>query len=174
MKPAVPKDVAEIAATVDQDHGRELRLFLARRLGSPNDVADLAQEVYLRLLRMKGPKLVDNPGAFIFGVAKHALADFRLQSAPRGKQVSLDSEDGLAEAERADSVEDSVARLSFMQQVQRALKELPPIQQAVLLMAKRDGMSHEEISRRLGISIDMVRKHSYWAKARLRTMQWDR
>jgi RNA polymerase sigma-70 factor (ECF subfamily) len=174
MKPDVPRDVADIAATVDKDHGRELRAFLARRLNSPNDVADLAQEVYLRLLRLDGSKQVYKPRAFLYGVASHVLADFRLQSAAARQHVSLDCEAGRLEAETVSSIDDASARVNLAQQLQRAFKELPPIQQAVLILLKRDGMSHEEISRKLKISVDMVHKHAVWGKARLRMMKWER
>jgi RNA polymerase sigma factor (sigma-70 family) len=36
---------------------------------------------------------------------------------------------------------------------------LPPIYQSILLMRKRDGLSHGEIAQKLGISIHTVRKY---------------
>lgn len=174
MKPSGPVEVAEMTATVTKDHGEQLRLYLLRRLRSPNDVADLAQEVYLRLLRLEGTKQVRKPLAFLYGVASHVLADFRLQSAPESGKVSLDTEGGKVEADQAASVDDPGVRLNLVQQVERALEELPPIQRAVLLLLKRDGLTYEEASKELGISVDMVHKHANWAKARLRARRWER
>lgn len=37
--------------------------------------------------------------------------------------------------------------------------QLSPMQQAVLLMAKRQDLPHAEIAQRLGISVGTVRKH---------------
>ncbi len=43
--------------------------YLARRLTQRQDAEDLAQEVYLRLLRVDAAKRVQKPVAYIFGIA---------------------------------------------------------------------------------------------------------
>jgi RNA polymerase sigma-70 factor (ECF subfamily) len=59
---------------LEQSHGRELRRFLSSRLprGSA-DVADLIQETFLRLLRIKDHEAIRNPQAYLFTVASHVV-----------------------------------------------------------------------------------------------------
>ena len=176
-KADVPVNVSELAKRVTQDYGEQLRLLLIKRLSQyparESLAADLAQEVYLRLLRIDGTKQVHKPLAFIYGVASHVLADFRLQAPPLGATFSLDTGPRQAQADEAFEVDDPSLRLHWVQQLNRALRKLPPIQQAVLILLKRDGLSYEEVAQRLGISVDMVSKHAVWAKTKLRTMPWE-
>jgi RNA polymerase sigma factor (sigma-70 family) len=46
-----------------------------------------------------------------------------------------------------------------MQNLRRALDRLTPMQRAIVLLHRRDGMTYEEISRHVGTSVPMVNKH---------------
>ena len=54
------------------------------------------------------------------------------------------------------------------------LNELPALQQAVLLLMKRDGFSHDEVARELGISPFTVRKYISLAYAHIRHIEQER
>jgi RNA polymerase sigma-70 factor (ECF subfamily) len=49
------------------------------------------------------------------------------------------------------------ARLQI-EELKRALAELPPRRRAIFIAARVDGVSHEEIAQRLGLSRTMVQK----------------
>ncbi|HEX7113962.1 MAG TPA: sigma-70 region 4 domain-containing protein, partial [Steroidobacter sp.] len=70
--------------------------------------------------------------------------------------------------------DDLAERLSLEQQLDRALAQLPPMQAAVLLAHKRDGLSYEETAEKLGISVHTVEKYLTKAKARMRALLWER
>jgi RNA polymerase sigma-70 factor (ECF subfamily) len=55
-----------------------------------------------------------------------------------------------------------------LQQLQDGLDQLSPKQRATFLLHRRDGLSFDEISERLGISLPMVRKNLMQALVRLR------
>ena len=61
--------VAIIAAR----YGTRLRRFLAVRLRNADDVPDLAQEVFLRLLRVEGYESIRSPEAYLFTIASHVV-----------------------------------------------------------------------------------------------------
>ena len=50
-------------------HRTALQAFFFRRLRTKADAADLAQEVYLRILRVNDPDTIRNPQAYLFAVA---------------------------------------------------------------------------------------------------------
>ena len=143
--------------------------YLMRRLsGASQDIDDLAQEIYLQLLRRDGSKEVRNPLAFIYGVAAHVLADHRAGAAHKSERFVSEEDAGSAWSEfpsdaLADRPEDFLA---LQQQIQSALQQLPPMQAAVLVLHKRDGLSYEEVAEKLGLKVDTV--HKYLTQARLK------
>lgn len=173
------KDVtpaAGFAASAFQRYARELHRYLLRRLRRPQDVDDLAQEVYLRLLRMGDDKCVRKPLAFVYGIAAHVLADFRMGEAHQQEHVTFDDDMVEEWSERPPTfVPDELAdRLNLEQQLERSLAQLPPTHAAVLLAHKRDGLSYEEVAHKLTLSVHTVEKYVTQAKARIRTIPWDR
>jgi DNA-directed RNA polymerase specialized sigma24 family protein len=55
------------------EYGKRLKRFLAARLRNADDVPDLAQEVYLRLLRVNDHEAIRSPEAYLVTVARHVL-----------------------------------------------------------------------------------------------------
>jgi RNA polymerase sigma-70 factor (ECF subfamily) len=53
--------------------------------------------------------------------------------------------------------------------VQQAIELLPPQQKTVYLLSRQQGLSYEEISREMGISVNTVRNHLVKALQSLRT-----
>jgi len=143
--------------------------YLLRRLSSTSqDADDLVQEVYLQLLRRDSQTEIKNPLAFIYGVAAHVLADHHAGAAHEQKRFVSEEEAGEAWTECAsdaltDRLEDFV---SIQQQIEAALAKLPPMQAAVLVLHKRDGLSYEEVAQKLGLKVETV--HKYLTQARLK------
>lgn len=135
--------------------------FLRRKLRNAESAEDLMQEVYLRLLRTADRKMVKNPQAYVFGVAFNVLYEFKLHE--ERSPVDFDSEAvaelGTVLAGEADDPEDVHERRARTQWLESVMARLSPMQQAVLLMAKRQGLAHAQIAEKLGISIGTVRKH---------------
>lgn len=77
--------VADIAAK----HGRRLRRYLAVRLRNATDVADLAQEVFLRLLRVDRHDKIRSPESYLFTIASHGCVAGSLRMRPVALLVLL-------------------------------------------------------------------------------------
>lgn len=143
--------VDEIALSM----GGELLRFLQARLAKAHEAEDLAQEVYLRLLRVKDNERIRNPRAYVLRVAAnvvcewHLLARNRLAHSPDLLDHLLDDQDILHEAEIQQQV----------RELEAVLVMLTPKCRAVLLMHRRDRYTYEEIATRLGISVSMVKKY---------------
>jgi RNA polymerase sigma factor (sigma-70 family) len=151
--------VAEIAAR----HGRRLCRFLAARLRNATDIADLAQEVYLRLLRVKSHDHIRNPEAYLLTIAGHVVQQHALASAASPETLNITDE--LADSPIPEEA-DPAAALHLEQRLaalDRALSRLSPKARAVFVLQRRDGCTVDEIAARLGISRSMVKK--YLAKA---------
>jgi len=145
---------------LEQVHGRQLRRFLASRLGHASvDVPDLVQEIFLRLLRIKDHEAIRNPQAYLFTVASHVLHQHNLQRSTRPER--MDPLDVASEFQNI-TVADPADELDIEQRLERIDKELTQISPrayAALIMYRCEGMTLMEIGERLGVSHSMVRKY---------------
>jgi DNA-directed RNA polymerase specialized sigma24 family protein len=78
-------------AGVAAQYGQRLRRFLASRLRDPRDASDIAQEVYLRLLRVERHELIRNPEAYLLTIASHLLHEQALRRAAAPSVVDIES-----------------------------------------------------------------------------------
>ena len=77
-------------ATLEKTHGRQLQRYLAARLrNAVADAPDLAQEVYLRLLRIDHHETIRDTPAYLFTVASHVLHQYRLRRAAEPQSVEI-------------------------------------------------------------------------------------
>lgn len=170
MKETLPRRAWTIAV-----HYRcELHRYLLRRLGRAQELDDVTQEVYMRLLRMDQAECVREPLAYLYTVAAHVVADYTIAERQQG-HVTADS-DALEDwaADPAQALPDDIAeRISLERQLEKALKELPPLQAQALVLHYQEGLYCEEIARRLGLSVKSVDKYLTRAKVRMRQLLWD-
>jgi RNA polymerase sigma factor (sigma-70 family) len=153
---------AQVEELVSQ-HSEHLRRFLRTRVRNTDDVPDLIQEIFLRLLRVPDFETIRAPEAYIFTIACHMARQHALRSAVSASFIELS--DVLNEALIAtdcDPALEAIAQQCVMQ-LDAALQELSPKIQFTFLSYRRDGLSLDEISARLGISRPMAKK--YLAKA---------
>ncbi|MEJ1964467.1 MAG: RNA polymerase sigma factor [Gammaproteobacteria bacterium] len=163
-------DKREFVADIEKQHGRRLRRFLAARLRhAAADVSDLAQEVFLRLLRINHHESIRSTEAYLFTIAFHVLHQHALRRSAMPETVDItaliDELETTSEHDPAVSAETEQG----LEALRRALHQLSPKAQAVLLMHRRDGYSLEEIGVRLGVSRAMAAK--YLGKALLHCRQ---
>lgn len=147
--------VADIAAK----YGQRLRRFLVARLRVAADVADLAQEVYLRLLRLERHDQIRNPEAYLLTIASHVLHQHALKNAAIPE--AMDLTDALTDEQLVLDA-DPAAQLHLERRVQaldRALARLSPKTRAAFVLQRRDGCTLDEIAAKLGVSRAMVKKY---------------
>lgn len=67
-------------STIATRYGARLRRFFSLRLRNATEAPDLAQEVFLRLMRVERPETIRSPEAYLFTVASHVLHQPRVQA----------------------------------------------------------------------------------------------
>ncbi len=173
MKPAQKRPTAKgmrLAVDAAQQYAGRVKGYLASRLRRrPQDVDDLAQEVYLRLLRMPEETLLERPAAYLYRVAANVVSDFCAKQQTQA-HVLCDSDALESIGESTPMADPTVAR-ELQDDIERAVAELPPRLQATILLRER-GYSYEEIARQLQVTPNTVRKHLAVARARLRVALW--
>lgn len=132
-----------------------LRRFLASRSAvRPADFDDVAQEVFLRLLRYDAAQIVEHPQAYLFKMAANVAAEWSIRSSNRLAHephwlASLTTED------RADHALDCEAA---QLEIKRALNTLSPRERAILKLFFEEGLSQAQIAQSLGVSFRVVRR----------------
>ncbi|HEU4603580.1 MAG TPA: RNA polymerase sigma factor, partial [Steroidobacteraceae bacterium] len=148
-----------------------LHRFLVRRLRGSQHAQDLAQEAYLRLLRVERVELVRQPRAYLYRIAVNLVSEFRLRA--QREPITYDSETLEQLAEIADVESPGEAeRAVEAQQMEVLLEQLPPLYRAIFLLRKRDGLSYQEIAQQLDISVHTVKKYLARAVAKCRHANW--
>jgi RNA polymerase sigma-70 factor (ECF subfamily) len=147
--------VAGIAAR----YGRRLRRFLSVRLRNASDVPDLAQEVFLRLLRVEGYESIRSPEAYLFTIASHVIHQHAVRRS--SEPVSVDIADVFSQL-RAPSSEDppdQVAHAQRLDELERILARLPARVATALVLHRIAGYSVQEVGDELGVSRETAKKY---------------
>lgn len=166
--PRAPEEDVRLRSVLQESAPRLLRL-LEMRTRNPADATDLAQEAYLRLWRVKQPELIREPEAYLFRIASNLVGEFMLRK--RKEPAALELDEGISELRQGDegSFCTQLEHRSEIAKLEAIVAELPPLYRAVLLLRKREGLTHEEIADRLSISPHTVHKYLTRALLRCRT-----
>ncbi|MEW4566698.1 sigma-70 family RNA polymerase sigma factor [Tautonia sp. JC769] len=152
------------------EHGRWLRTVIRARLGEPQGVEEVLQEVSLAAVAQRSP--VSDPariGAWLYGLAvRQALLYRRAQ----GRRRRLNAR--YAEARRArpdDGPPDPLDWLLASERdglIRRAVDDLSPRDRELLLLKYTEDWSCRQLADRLGLSESAVEARLHRARARLR------
>lgn len=135
---------------------RDLRRYLAQRIGNSADVEDLSQEIYLRLLRIERKDLIRSPEALLFRMAANTIYEWRLLARNRLPHSAAEL-DGLESTEQDAAA--AIWRAELARELSAALEKLSPKCRAALVLHRREQMTYAEIGVQLGISAAMVKKY---------------
>jgi RNA polymerase sigma-70 factor (ECF subfamily) len=158
-------------ATLAREAGpvrRWLTGYFRRRVRNDDEVEDLVQDVFARIVARDSETPVEHLGGYVARTAASVLAD-------RGRRRSSRHADFHVEfdADRhADEEIDPERVLSGKEDLHAAtaaLLSLPERTRAVFVLRRLEGYRHGEIARHLGISVSAVEKHMVRAIRHLST-----
>ncbi|MBL8267678.1 RNA polymerase sigma factor [Steroidobacter sp.] len=134
---------------------KPIRSWLRNRASvPPGDIDDLAQEVFLRLLRYSDDIAVDNPQGYLFRIAANVANEWRERS--RIRRPHDDSWLEELQVESGDEPENAFARTRTNEYVQAAVDRLPPRQREVLLLHVNEGLTYKQIAEAKGLTYRIV------------------
>lgn len=131
-----------------------LTRYLRRRLPGRIDPEDLAQEVYVRLLRVEKLDHIKEPQAYLYRVASNVAAEWRMRAVHSKPHSAAELEHLVAAATPETLLDDA----QFAAQLDSALQAMAPMVRAVVYLKLREDMTHEEIANHLSITPRMVRR----------------
>jgi len=141
------------------EHASALQAFFRRRIRSSTEAADLAQEVYLRLLRVSDQEAIRNPVPYLYTVANNLVKEQAVLERRRASGVDIDTVTSHEQLEMLPTFEGDFDEARRVQRLRTVLKQLRPKCQAAVLLRFTHGLSYREVAMRLGVSPQMARKY---------------
>jgi len=150
------------------EHRRALQSCFYRRLRTKSDAPDLAQEVYVRMLRVSDTDAIRNPELYLYTVASNLVKEHAVLDRWQARGVNLDETNiqlQLGELPTLDRQLDVTQRVARLRTV---LAQLSPKCRAAVILQYRHGLTYQEIGERLNVSPHMVKKYLAQALAHCR------
>src|SRR6266852_5973903 len=153
-----------------------LRNFIRRRVPDPEDVEDILQDVFYKLVeanRLLMP--IDHVTGWLFRIARNRITDlFRKQRPETFSDTSVEDEDG--ELLRIEDLlpspdagpEALYIRSVLLDELELALDELPDEQREVFIAHELEGRSFKELSAASGVNINTLLARKRYAVLHLR------
>lgn len=153
------------------ERARKLKTFLRRRGQTPEDAEDLVQEAFLRLHTFLATgRQVEKTDGFLLRTARNLAID---QSRRRRSEKRDDLEtvelDQLPITDLADAPEEVYAAAERLERMSAALEtKIGRRAREVFFLHRLEGFTHEEIAKRLNVSVRTIEKDI----ARAITLMW--
>ncbi len=149
-------------------HGK-VRAYAAKLIG-PEEADDLTQEVFIRVRRSLGT--LEEPsklGSWIYAITLNVVRDAARRRASRdGKQVEgLSDPLAVAQDAAARSPEEAAIRAEMIDCYLDYVRRLPPGYNEVYVPSEFEGLTNQEIARRLSLSLGTVKIRLHRARSRL-------
>jgi len=164
-----------ISDLVKRERSRLLN-FIRRRVPDPLDAEDIVQDVFYRLVeanRLLMP--IEHITGWLFRVARNRITDLFRKKEPEnfGDLAGIDEEDEFASFEDLlpspeAGPEAAYARTLLLEELERALNELPREQREVFVAHEFEGRSFKEMSAESGVSVNTLLSRKRYAVLFLR------
>lgn len=138
------------------EHNTALLRFIAAKIGSMEEAEEVVQEAYVRLLQLDCPSTVSFLQAFLFKTASNLAIDRLRQRGRRSNVISLPEVDFAVFNLTPDRQLSGEQAITI---VNAAVTRLPPKCREAFLLHRVHEMHVEEIAKRMGIGVCMVRRY---------------
>jgi len=141
------------------EHRAALQTFFLRRIRSKADAPDLAQEVYVRMLRISDEAAIRNPVHYLYTVANNLVKEHAVLDRRQASSIDIDEapvDERLETLPAFDGELDAKRRAARLGEV---LKQLRPKCRAAVELRFTHGLSFREIAMHLGVSPQMAKKY---------------
>lgn len=152
-----------VASLYETESGR-LRAFVRRIVGNPTVAEDLVQQAFANLISKQ--EHATETAAYVSTAARN-LALNHLRDEKRRAEVEIAGADIEHIADQRPSPEMVVLHRSELRQLLEAILLLPPRRRETFMMSRVEGLSHDEIAARMGVSRNTVMSQIIAAMAEL-------
>jgi RNA polymerase sigma factor (sigma-70 family) len=141
------------------EHAGALQAFFRRRIQTKADAQDLAQEVYLRMLRISDQEAIRNPVLYLYTVANNLVKEHAVLDRRRASGIDSDEVEGREELKSLPAFDAELDEAQRAARLLVVLKQLSPKCQAAVALRFTEELSYREVAMRLGVSAQMAKKY---------------
>lgn len=132
--------------------------FFSHRFKSHDEMAELAQDAYLRVMRQQQQKPIENIEGYIYQTTRNLTMNLGRRRASEQRHVTTDDPE-LNLSTNELSPLDSILLEERITRLKQAIYSLPPRCRQVFILHKVNGMSYAEIAKAMKITESGVGKH---------------
>jgi RNA polymerase sigma factor (sigma-70 family) len=141
------------------EHRGGLQAFFRRRIRSKADAADLAQEVYVRMLRIRDQDAIRDPVLYLYTVANNLVKEHAVLERRQASGIDIDGAPAQAQLETLPAFDRDLDATQRVARLGVVLKQLRPKCRAAVFLRFTHELSYREIAIHLGVSPQMAKKY---------------
>jgi RNA polymerase sigma factor (sigma-70 family) len=141
------------------EQGAALQRFFGRRIRSRADAADLAQEVYVRMLRISDQEAIRNPVHYLYTVANNLVKEHAVLERRRAGGIDIDEAPAHEQLETLPAFDGDLDASQRIARLGVVLMQLRPKCRAAVVLRFTHGLTYREIAIHLGVSPQMAKKY---------------
>jgi RNA polymerase sigma factor (sigma-70 family) len=141
------------------EHRAALQTFFQHRIRSKFDAPDLAQEVYMRMLRISDQAAIRNPVHYLYAVANNLVKEHAVLERRLANRIDIDEAPAHAQLETMPAFDGDLDAAQRVARLGVVLRQLRPKCRAAVELRFTQGLSYREIALHLEISPQMAKKY---------------
>jgi RNA polymerase sigma factor (sigma-70 family) len=141
------------------EHRLALQTFFRRRIRSKADASDLAQEVYVRMLRVSNQEAIRNPIGYLYTVASNLVKEHAALEHRRLSSIDIDTAPAHEQLETLPAFDGDLDATQRVARLRVVLQQLRPKCRAAVILRFTHELSYREIAVHLGVSTQMAKKY---------------
>lgn len=135
-----------------------LRGYLRNNRQSSADIADLLQEVYVRVYEAARKELPKSTKSFVFTTAHNLLVN-RIRREKVVPLATVENLEALGIAADAPGPDETTIAREELRRVQAALDQIAPRSKEAIVLRQVEGLSGREIALRMGVAEKTAKRH---------------
>jgi RNA polymerase sigma-70 factor (ECF subfamily) len=155
----VPNPKPSFVERLFAEHRTGLQSFFLRRIRSKADAQDLAQEVYMRMLRVSDQDAIRNPAHYLYTVANNLVKEHAVLERRQAMGVDVDDASAHEELQTLPAFDGDLDTRHRLARLDVVLNQLSPKCRAALVLRFTHELSIREIATHLGVSTQMAKKY---------------
>ena len=141
------------------EHRGALQTFFLRRIRAKADAPDLAQEVYVRMLRISDEHAIRNPVHYLYTVANNLVKEHAVLDRRQASGIDIDEAPAQGQLETLPAFDRDLDAMQRVARLGVVLQQLRPKCRAAVILRFTHELTYREIGDHLGVSPQMAKKY---------------
>lgn len=120
------------------------------------DVDDILQETFIRVLRSEKQQEIKSPKGYLFAVSRNLVLKKLVE---QSKEIHSEIDEAIQEPDVENTVETDLYQKAKFQRFNDVLNTLPEKHRRAILLRKLYCLTHKEIAKKMDISVSSVEKY---------------